>query len=161
MTTPTSNALGTLGVGFLFSLILLIIVTALPPSLRVGLAAAETRYFPVMLPATLSNPRDVQGGCEFSVEAYKERSCPWRQTLVYWGERNGINVQISDAPHLEKPRLLDVGLLYWKRVFIPMNCKELQNTFADTMHECRGPDASLTRSEFWEHQIPTITDTSP
>ncbi|QLB38240.1 hypothetical protein phiGT1_28 [Sulfitobacter phage phiGT1] len=154
MTTPNHNALGTIGFGVVFGVVLLVAMTLIPPAARVAIFSAETQFFPVVGPASLYNAKPVDGGCEVSARASKFRSCPWRKTIVYLGSRSGINVPIEDSPHREPPILRDVGSLEWERIFIPLECTYVSQTFADAFHECRGADAPLTRSKFWERQTP-------
>jgi len=155
MTTPNHNALGTIGFGVVFGLVLLVLVTFIPPVARVAVLSFETQLFPVVGPASLYSARPVEGGCEVSAKASKFRSCPWRKTIVYLGSRSGLNVPIEGSPHRGKPTLRDIGMLEWERIFIPLECEYVSQTFADAFHECRGADAPLTRSKFWEKQTPT------
>lgn len=151
MSDARKNAMGTVGFGVIFGFLILVGLAFVPSVSHRAFVAVETAEFPVVGLATISGPRDVLGGCEFSAAAEKLRSCPWRRTLVYLGQRNGMNVLISTAPHRDAPTLRDVGVLEWQRVFVPVGCADVGKTFADAYHQCRQAGGSMTRSRLWNN----------
>ena len=151
MNSTKGNALGTLATATAVGIALLLSVTFVPSAIRYAAFSMETKLFPVVGRAILSDPKTVEGGCMFSATAQKYRARSWRQTVVYIGERDGLSVEIEDEPHKGPPKLRGPGVLHWKELFVPIDCDELRATFADTFHERGGPHESLIRSKFWEN----------
>jgi len=112
----------------------------------------EARQYPVVTPVAIVGPiQEVNGGIMFSGEATKLRNCAWRETVWYFGDRNGANVVLTNSPHLDPPKINGVGRLHWDKIFLPnMTADKLPQTFADAYHSCYSFSNWLTRSAFYD-----------
>ena len=108
----------------------------------------ETRYFPVLTPMHIVAVRPAPGGSLVDAEAQKLRDCSWRQTLWYFGTRNGLSVPLPGMELREPPTLRGVGKVHWDNIFIPLPPEDIPNTFGDAYHAC-WPWGWWTRSEIY------------
>lgn len=125
--------------------------------------SAETWFAPVVRPIHKIEFVAVEGGTIIKASATKVRGCGWRQTTWYLGQRGDRNaVLLTNEPHQNAPRPRMEGVLYWSRIFVPVDPETARsNTYADAFHSCYPyPEwapwaAYLTRSKFYDPLIET------
>ena len=108
----------------------------------------QNTYLPVVSQMEVLSYDEVDEGIIISAKATKFRECTWRKSEWFLGERDGSNVFLPDARHLDKPQVRNVGELYWEEIFIPVKPYQIyeNQVFADTVHDCNG---TKVRSRFW------------
>lgn len=127
--------------------LLIVLLLAIPTIEKLG-PVVETHLFPVVGRLTITEIRPVADGTEISATAEKYRDCQWRKTVWYYGDRDGMNVPLNSAKHLDPPTVRPVGDLAWDRIFIPVRPEVVADrTFADAFHDCGS--GRLTRSELY------------
>lgn len=100
----------------------------------------EGRWAPVAGPARIVDiHREEDGWTYFSMAAPKLRACSWRSTLFYLGNRRVGAGTFAPFEHLDRPEEREVGELFWAKNRTRLTPEQLiENSFADTYHQCPG-----------------------
>ena len=87
---------------------------------------------------------------KFKGHADKLRDCNWVRTEWYLGKRGSLRVPVV-FDYGEKPRLNQVGRIFWGDMRISLDPFEvLNNSHADVIHDCGWP--WLTRTPFYDSE---------